>query len=81
MSSYSPTFLSETDNLVAALNSNPELKNWLKDYTPDPRMGFMWSSHPNIFRIHSLVEDDGHSGASFALCLRNVQKIIKQNAQ
>ena len=80
MSSYSPTFLSETDNLLTALNSNPDLRDWLREYTPDPKLGFLWSRHPNIFRIHDLVEQDEHSGTSFALCLRKVQGIIKQNA-
>ena len=36
----------------------------------------MWTNHPNINKISELVYSDGHSGASFAICLRKSKKIL-----
>ena len=59
-------------NMINKIESNSKLLHWLVNYTPDHRSGFMWSDHPNINKIARLVEEDGHYGASFALCLRSV---------
>ena len=41
--------------------------------------GFIYSRDPRVDQIgrHPLVDTHGHSGASFAFCLRNVQYIAK----
>ena len=40
--------------------------------------GFMFSSGPEISRIHDLWHHQGHSGASAGCCLRMCQFIFKQ---
>ena len=56
---------------------NNNLTEWLVTYVPDPNLGFMWSSHKNIDIISVAVAKDGHSGASFACCMRQVQSELK----
>lgn len=45
----------------------------------DDKRGFMYSGDPRIELIieHPLVDNHGHSGASFGMCVRNVQRIAK----
>lgn len=64
-------------NMINKIESDPKLLHWLVNYTPDHRAGFMYSDHPNINKIAALVHDDGHSGASFGLCLRSVQHQLR----
>ena len=51
-----------------------DLCEWLKTFEPDKDKGFMFTNHPNIDIISQAVANDGHSGASFALCVRAVKK-------
>ena len=51
-----------------------DLCDWLKTFVPDKDKGFMFTDHPNIDIISQAVANDGHSGASFALCVRAVKK-------
>lgn len=45
----------------------------------DDKRGFMFSRDPRVKMIdsHPLVDQDGHSGASFAGCCRNAQYVAK----
>jgi len=58
-----------------------ELDEWLQGYTPPPGEGFAWTRDPiargHLDRISAAVDADGHSGASFAMCLRYVQKELQ----
>ena len=40
--------------------------------------GFMFSESPLIYEIGNRLLDDGHSGSSFAITLRNCQNILRQ---
>ena len=64
-------------NMINKIESDPDLLQWLLNYTPDRRTGFMWCEHPNISKIAMLVREDGHSGASFGLCLRSVHNQLR----
>ena len=54
-----------------------ELSDWLKNYSPDEDKGFMWCNHENINKIANYTASDSHSGCSFAICIRKVQKELK----
>lgn len=59
-----------------------ELWDWLRDFEPDPDRGFMFTSGvPQLDRIkHTLFLDpvnSGHSGASYAVTMRNMSYIAK----
>jgi hypothetical protein len=61
------------DNMIAALKSDPKLLAWFKEYTPSQ---YAYNPDPNLTKLGDLVESDGHSGASFALCCRAVKNRI-----
>lgn len=53
------------------------LWDWLQNFTPDEGKGFMFSFTPEIQSITVETDAMGHSGASFALCMRHMEKIAK----
>ena len=54
-----------------------KLWEWLKEYNPTD--GFMFSSHPNVYTISNdkNVSNDGHTGATFGVTMRMMQRIAK----
>ena len=56
-----------------------DLWHWLHSFTPKEKEGFMWSPASEIGLIgrHPKVDSDGHSGASFAWCMRHMEVIAK----
>ena len=62
--------------------SRCELWNWLKNYEPDDDKGFMFTTGvPQLERLRNeLAKDpvnDGHSGSSYAVTMRNMEYIAK----
>lgn len=53
------------------------LDDFVRDF--DDEQGFMWSNDKRIYDIGDKVISDGHSGASFACCLRQCQQLLKTN--
>ncbi len=58
--------------------SHLNLWDWLRDHMSDGAKDLMFSSAPEITAISQATEADGHSGASFALCMRQMEFIAKQ---
>lgn len=52
-----------------------ELWDWLVNFKPDKDKGFMFSSNENLNLIEGEVSGDGHSGATFAYCMRCMESI------
>jgi hypothetical protein len=73
---------SEEKMLTNMYNAITELNlwHWLRTFTPEKKEGFMWSPAPEISQIghHPKVDSDGHSGASFAWCMRHMEVIAKE---
>ena len=69
-------FNDATKNMVdKIMNYNDKsLMQWVIDYVPIE--GYMFNNSPQLRIISDLVEEDGHSGASFACCLHNARKQI-----
>ena len=55
---------------------NNKLHNWFIEFQPECDKGYMYDSHPIIDKIEKGVYNDGHSGATFACCLRVMQDIF-----
>jgi hypothetical protein len=53
-----------------------EMWDWLKIYEPEKSEGFMFSSHPNLDKIGNNMYG-GHSGASYAWTMRQLEYIAK----
>ena len=64
------------DNMYNAV-CNKNLDVWLKDFEPAADRGFAFTQHKNIDIISIAVHMDGHSGCSFATCMRIVQSRLR----
>ena len=65
--------LQDVDNAITECN----LWDWLKTFEPGADRGFMFTSHPNIDKISSKMKYNGHSGFSFAWCMRHMESVAK----
>ena len=57
-----------------------QLEDFVKNFD-DEETGFMWSSDPRVHQIGGKLESDGHSGASFALTLRECQRSLSEESE
>ena len=57
-----------------------QLEDFVKNFG-DEETGFMWSSDPRVQQIGEKLESDGHSGASFALTLRECQRRLNEESE
>ena len=73
MSTIDDYFSKCIDRMTLVVKDN-DLCDWLKNFEPDKDKGFMFTQHENINIISQAVANDGHSGASFAICMRAVKK-------
>lgn len=69
------------NNMVNAINSNSEMKTFFMKYEPPDNRGYMFSTDPEFRKFDKLlsemVDSDGHSGSSYALCLRSAVSLLK----
>jgi hypothetical protein len=66
--------------------SRCELWNWLQTYEPEKDRGFMFARNvPELYRLNNVMMNDpvngGHSGASYACTMRNMEFIAKHGYQ
>ena len=52
--------------------NDKSLMRWVIDY--EPTNGYMFNDNPQLKIISDLVDEDGHSGASFAICMRKARE-------
>ena len=64
----------QIDNMLSYIKSQEGLSEFVANF--NDKNGFMWSDDKRINQIGNAVIEDGHSGASFALCLRMCQNIL-----
>lgn len=60
------------NNALNFIKTDQEMVNYVKNFN-GPK-GFSFTSHPIIDKISDATDSDGHSGASFSICLRICQK-------
>ena len=75
-------FRRATDNMKNAINALPEnQKKFLLEYEPREDRGYLWDENPNYKQIKDILsiktDSDGHSGASFSVCLRGAIKELR----
>ena len=63
-------------NAMTFLRNNPELAEFVRTFSND-ETGFLLSADPRLGTIEQALDADGHSGASFACCLRACQSKLR----
>ena len=51
-----------------------KMETWICEFNESS--GFMWSMHDNIYILSDELQDDAHSGCSFACTLRVCQSLL-----
>ena len=69
-----PMFQKAVENAYIHVNET-NLWEFFKTYTPDEDKGYMYSRNATLDKISLALSSDGHSGASFAITMRNMQLI------
>jgi len=69
--------------MITSINSDNNMRDFFVDFMPSENTGYAWSQDPqykyytNI--LDRLTDETGHSGASFACCLREAVNIIRKD--
>ena len=69
--------------MIKSINSDNNMRDFFVDFMPSENTGYAWSQDPqykyytNI--LDRLTDETGHSGASFACCLREAVNIIRKD--
>lgn len=69
------------NQMIDAINSDNNIRDYLLQFTPDEQTGYIWSQDSQ-YKLYARILDrktnsTGHSGASFACCLREAVDIIR----
>ena len=75
-------FQKATNKMVDAINRLSEKdREYIINYEPCVNCGFAWDTGSEYSRIKNILSNktnsDGHSGASFSICLRSAIEILK----
>jgi len=70
--------------MITSIKSDNNMLDFFKSFVPDENYGYAWSQNPQYKHYVKILErltgETGHSGASFALCLReSIQRILSEN--
>lgn len=70
--------------MITSIKSDNNMLDFFKSFVPDENYGYAWSPNPQykhyVRILERLTNSTGHSGASFAICLReSVQRILSEN--
>lgn len=72
------TMIREIDDMIKTTN-RLELWEWFRDEKPPECDGYMFWDHENVNAISNGLENNNHSGASFGMCMRQIQYIAKND--
>ena len=70
------------NQMIDAINSDNNIRDYLIQFIPDESTGYAWTQDA-LYKQYSRILDrktnsTGHSGASFAYCLREAVDIIRR---
>ena len=77
------TWTNAVNLMIKSINSDNNMRDFFVDFIPDDNTGYAWSQnlrykyYANI--LDRLTNRSGHSGASFACCLREAVNIIRND--
>lgn len=79
-----PSWERAVNLMITSIKSDNNMLDFFKSFVPDENYGYAWSQNPQykhyVRILERLTSETGHSGASFAICLReSVQRILSEN--
>lgn len=71
------------NQIISAINTDNNMRDYFIRFEPDPNTGYAWYQEPQYKYytsvLDTLTNSTGHSGVSFALCLREAINRIKSD--
>ena len=68
----------EIDDMIKTAN-RLQVWEWLRDEKPPDGKGYTYWGHENVNAISDGLENNNHSGASFGMCMRQLQFIAEND--
>ena len=68
----------EIDDMIKTTN-RLQVWEWFRDEEPPENAGYCYWGHENVNAISNGLENNNHSGASFGICMRQIQFIAKNS--
>ena len=68
----------EIDDMIKTTN-RLQIWEWFRDENPPDNKGYMYWDHENVNAITQGLDNNNHSGASFSMCMRQMQFIAKNS--
>jgi hypothetical protein len=72
------------NQMISAINTDNNMRDYFTRFEPDPNTGYAWYQDPQYKYYTSilttLTDSTGHSGASFACCLREAINRIRSES-
>ena len=70
--------------MITSIKSDNNMLDFFKSFVPDENYGYAWSQDTQykhyVKILERLTNETGHSGASFAVCLReSIERILSEN--
>jgi len=70
--------------MISAINTDNNMRDYFIRFEPDPNTGYAWYQDPQYKYytsvLDTLTNSTGHSGASFACCLREAINRIRSES-
>ena len=79
-----PSWERAVNLMITSIKSDNNMLDFFKSFVPDENYGYAWSQDPQykhyVKILERLTNSTGHSGASFAVCLReSIERILSEN--
>ena len=68
----------EIDDMIKTAN-RLQVWEWFRDEKPPKDQGYMYWDHENVDAISDNLKNNNHSGASFGMCMRQMQFIAENS--
>jgi len=69
------------NQMITSINTDNNMRDYFIRFEPDPNTGYAWYQDPQYKYytsiLSTLTDSSGHSGASFACCLREAVNRIR----
>jgi hypothetical protein len=82
MSDFNTMWNNALKEMISAIKSDNNIYDFFIEYEPDDDTGYAWTQDKNYKYFSDILEkktnSTGHSGASFACCVREAVDIIRK---
>ena len=83
MSDFDTMWNNAVKEMISAIKSDNNMRDYFMDFIPNESTGYAWTQDPQYKKYSAILElktiKTGHSGASFACCVREAVDHIRKD--